>query len=91
MANTKSAKKRVKQNQNRRMRNLARRSAIKTAAKRVLAAVEANNVAVACELLVSAESQIARACGAGVLKKNTAARKISNLTKKVAVLQVGRK
>ncbi len=40
MANTKSAKKAVVQNEKRRLKNLARRSAIKTAMKKVLTAIE---------------------------------------------------
>lgn len=84
MANTKSAKKRVLQNESRRQRNVARRSAIKTAAKKVIDALSSNDITGARELLVKAESQIARACGKGVLKKNTAARRVSVLAKKVA-------
>ena len=84
MANTKSAKKRVKQNEKRRLVNLSRRSAFKTAAKKVMDAVEGSDIAGAKELLRKAESLIARACSKGVLKKNTAARKISGLTKRVA-------
>lgn len=84
MANTKSAKKRIKQNEKRRIVNLSRRSAIKTAAKKVLEAVDANDLTGAKELFKQAESQIARACGKGILKKNTAARKISGLSKRIA-------
>ncbi len=84
MANTKSAKKRVKQNTKRRLCNLARRSALKTASRKVMDAVNANDVTAAKELLVKAEAQIARACGKGIMKKNTAARKVSGLTKRVA-------
>jgi len=84
MANTKSAKKRAKQNEKRRLVNLSRRSAVKTATKKVFDAVDANDVAVAKELFKAAESQIARARGKGILKKNTAARKISSLSKRIA-------
>ncbi len=87
MANTKSAKKRVKQNKKRRLCNLSRRSAVKTATRKVLDAIDANDVTAAKVLLVAAEAQIARACGKGILKKNTAARKVSGLTKRVAKSQ----
>lgn len=84
MANTKSAKKRVKQNEKRRLVNLSRRSAVKTATKKVLEAVQADDIATAKELFRKAESQVARACGKGILKKNTAARKISGLSRIIA-------
>ena len=85
MPNIKSAKKRVLQTEKRRSRNQARKSSIKTAIKKVLAAVEAGNATTDLRaLLVEAESKIARAKGKGVLHRNTAARKISKLAKKVA-------
>jgi small subunit ribosomal protein S20 len=90
MANTKSAKKRIKQNKKRRLCNLARRSAIKTATKKVLDALEARDITAAKALLVCAEAQIARACGKRVIKKNTAARKVGGLTKRIAKLEGGK-
>ncbi|MBP6870190.1 30S ribosomal protein S20 [Candidatus Babeliales bacterium] len=83
MANNKSAKKRVLQNEKRRVNNCARRSAIKTAVKKVLAAVEAaptNDVSV---LFNDAQAKIARAKGKNLLHRNTAARKISRLAKRI--------
>lgn len=90
MANTKSAKKRIKQNKKRRLCNLARRSAIKTATRKVLDALETNDVTAAKELLVKAEAQIARARGKRVIKKNTAARKVSGLVKRIAKVEGGK-
>lgn len=84
MANIKSAKKRAITNEQNRQRNVQRRSDIKTATKKVLAALEANDVIMAQDLLRQAESKIARAKGKGVLKSNTASRKVSRLAKKVA-------
>lgn len=84
MANIKSAKKRALTNEKRRERNVGRRSDIKTAVKKVLSALSSNDLALAQELLKSAESKIARASGKGVLQKNTASRKISGVAKKVA-------
>ena len=83
MANIKSAKKRAKTNEIRRQQNVARRSDVKTTARKVLLALEANDVVAAKALLREAESKIARAKGKGILKKNTAARNISRLAKKV--------
>jgi small subunit ribosomal protein S20 len=85
MANIKSAKKRAKQSEKRRMINLARRSSIKTAVKKVLTALEKGDSKEKTEaFLRSAESQLARAKGKGVIHYNTARRKISRLAKKVS-------
>ena len=84
MPNIKSAKKRVLQIEKRRVRNQARKTAIKTAIKKVLLALENGDFANTKALLIDAESKIARAKGKGVLHRNTAARKISTLAKKVA-------
>ena len=85
MANIKSAQKRAKQNVVRRKRNVSRNSAVKTAVKKVLTAIENSEDSVATlELLRSAEAQIARAKGKGLIHPNTAARKISRLAKRVA-------
>ena len=84
MPNIKSAKKRVLQTEKRQLRNQARKSSLKTAIKKVIAAIEMNDLESSKALLVAAESKIARAKGKGLLHRNTAARKISNLAKKVA-------
>ena len=85
MANIKSAKKRAKTNELRRMRNVARRSDVKSATRKVLDALAANDVESAKTFLKDAESKISRAKGKGLYKKNTAARKVSRLAKKVAL------
>ena len=87
MANLKSAKKRAKQNKVRQSHNQARRSEIKTITKKFLDAIEAQDVAAARELLKLAESNIARAKGKKVIKRNTASRKVSMLTKRLSALQ----
>ncbi len=84
MAHVKSAKKRIITNEIRRQRNVARRSDVKSATKKVLAAIEANDLGLAKDLLKQAEAKISRASGKGVYKKNTASRKISRLAKRVA-------
>jgi small subunit ribosomal protein S20 len=86
MANMKSAKKRAKQNEVRRTINVARRTSIKTAIKKVLVAIETKeNSQTVQELFQDAQAKIARAKGKGLFHKNTAARKISRLAKRVAV------
>ncbi len=82
MANHKSALKRAKQNETRRLRNKKTKSVIKNAVKKVLIAKDAGDDNTAA-LLAETQSIIARASKKGVLHKNTASRKISKLTKAV--------
>lgn len=82
MANTTSAKKSALQNEKRRQRNLARRTALKTILKKVMNAVE-EGAQDTQKLLHDAISKIARAQDKGLLHRNTAARKISRLTRRV--------
>ncbi len=87
MANIKSSKKRARTNEKKRIINLTRRSEIKTIVKKYISAIDEKNIDTAKDLLKLAESKIARATGKGLLKKNTASRKISRLTKKLINLQ----
>lgn len=87
MPNIKSAKKRVLQSEKKRVRNVARRSSIKTAIKKVLVALESNDVDAAKLLLKDAESQLSQAKSKRVMHRNTAQRKVSRLAKKVAAAQ----
>ncbi len=80
MANHKSAIKRAKQNEIKRLRNRSTRSAMKTAIKKVYVA-KAEGSENAAEILRNAQSVIAKAAKKGILHKNTAARKTSRLTK----------
>lgn len=79
MANIKSAKKRILVAQTRTDRNKAIRSKVKTAIKKVDAAVAANDKEAALVALANATSEINKATSKGVYHKNTAARKISRL------------
>lgn len=88
MANIKSAQKQARQNEIKRERNLARRTAIKTAVKKVLTSLEKNeSLDSVQELLKQAESKLARAKNKGVVHANTAKRKISRLAKKISAMQ----
>ena len=86
MANLKSSKKRALQNVKRQARNQARRSTIKTLTRKFMDAVQNNEVTEAQTLFVAAQSEIARGKGKGVLKKNTAAHKVSRLAKQLSTL-----
>lgn len=85
MPNIASAKKRAKQSEARRKINLSRKSAVKTAMKKVITALAANeDAAVVKELMRAAEAKVARAKGKGLFHANTAQRSISRLAKRVA-------
>ena len=80
LANIKSAKKRILVNRTKADRNKAIRSKVKTAVKKVEAAVEANDKAAAEAALQVATSEISKAASKGIYHKNNASRKISRLT-----------
>ncbi|NLP16145.1 MAG: 30S ribosomal protein S20 [Clostridiales bacterium] len=83
MANIKSAKKRILVNAKKAERNKAIKSKVKTMIKKVEAAILAEDKELAKANLTIAISEIDKACSKGVIHKNTAARKVSRLTKKV--------
>ena len=79
MANIKSAKKRIVVDQVRTERIKAIKYGVKTAIKKVNAAVEAGDKAAASAALVAATSEINSAASKGVYHKNNASRKVSRL------------
>lgn len=82
MPNIKSAKKRVQVAERNRERNVAVRSAVRTAIKKVLLATKAKTAtAEIAQAVQNAYSVIDRAVLKGILHKNTAARCKSRLTK----------
>ena len=83
MANIKSAKKRILVNQVKADRNKAVRSSVKTAVKKVYAAIEANDAEAAKAALLKATSAINKAASKGVYHKNYASRKVSRLNASV--------
>lgn len=83
MANHKSAKKRIRQTEKRTEVNRARRSRIRSFIKKVESAVEAGDKALATEAFNAAEPEIRRGVTKGVIKLNTASRKISRLSARV--------
>ena len=86
MANIKSAKKRILVTETRAARNKSIRSEVKTAIKKVEAAVAANDKDAAKAALTVAISTIESASSKGVYLKNNAGRKVSRLTKLVNTL-----
>mgnify|MGYP003490227194 CR=1 FL=1 len=83
MANIKSAKKRIEVAQIRADRNKAIKSGVKTAMKKVFAAIEAGNKEAAQAELANATKVIEMAASKGIYHKNNAARKVSRLSKAV--------
>lgn len=83
MANIKSAKKRVITTEVRTARNKAIKSRVKTYMKNVEKAVAAGDKTAAQDALPKAISEISKAASKGIYHKNTAARKVSHLTRAV--------
>lgn len=83
MANIKSAKKRILVNKTKADRNKAIKSGVKTAIKKVYAAIDANDKETAKAALLEATSVIDKATKKGVYHKNTSSRKVSRLSKAV--------
>ena len=79
-ANIKSAKKRILVDRRNAERNKAIKSSVKTAIKKVDAAIAAKDKTAADSALVAAISEIDKAASKGVYHKKTASRKISRLT-----------
>ena len=86
MANIKSAKKRILVTETKAARNKAIKSGVKTAIKKVEAAVAANDKAAAEAALKDATSVIASAGSKGIFHKNKAARDKSRLAARVKAL-----
>lgn len=83
MPNIKSSIRSVKTDAERRARNAAEKSAIKTVSRKVAEGANAGNKEETPVLLTKAVSLIDKAAKKGVLHKNTAARKKSRLAKRV--------
>jgi len=86
MANTPQARKRIRRNNRRTEINTARMSRIRSFVKKVELACEAGDKEAASAALKQAQPELARGVARGVMHKNTVARKMSRLTKRVASL-----
>ncbi len=82
MANIKSAKKRILVNRTKALQNQMVKSQLKTAIKKFAAAVESGDKAAASELYRIAVKKLDQAVAHGILHKNNAAHKKSELTLK---------
>ena len=91
MATHKSAIKRARQSEQRRQRNRAVKTRVKSAVKEVRVALEEKSVEEAQAALQKAIPVVDRAASKGALHHRTAARKISRLSKKVHALSLEQK
>ena len=86
MANTPQAKKRIRRNDRRAEINTSRMSRIRNFLKKVETAIAGGDKQDAADALKAAQPELARGVARGVLHKNTASRKMSRLSKRVAGL-----
>jgi len=86
MAHHQSAIKRIRQTEHRTEVNRARRSRIRTFIRKVEDAIQVGDKKKAQEAFRAAEPEIMRGVSKGVLKLNTAARKVSRLASRVKAL-----
>ena len=86
MANTSSAKKAVRKIAHRTDVNRARRSQMRTYVRKVEEALASGDAGIAKAALSAAEPLVMRAAQKGIVHKNTAARKVARLSKRVKAL-----
>ena len=86
MANHKSAEKRNRRRLRRTLINHSRLSRIRTYVKRVENAIKAGDKEAAGAAFKATQPELMRGAGKGVLHKNTAARKLSRLSKQIKAL-----
>jgi small subunit ribosomal protein S20 len=86
MAQHKSAEKRARQTKRRTQVNRARRSRVRTAVKNVESAVAAGKKEEALAALKAAQPELDRGVSKGVVKRNTASRKLSRLVQRVMAM-----
>ena len=86
MANTKSAKKATRQIARRTVVNRSRRTRVRTAVRKVEAAIAAGDRTAAVAAMAEAEPAIIRAAQKGIVHRNAAQRKVSRLAHRIAKL-----
>lgn len=87
MPNTSTAKKRLRQNDKRRLRNRARRSTLRTQLRKVREAVAAGNADAAAEQFRLAVKRLDQAAAARLIHRNAASRLKSRLSARIKGLQ----
>jgi len=87
LANSPQARKRARQNENRRRHNASFRSMVRTYIKKVTAAIESKDYQAAAEAYQAAVPVIDRMADKGIIHKNKAARHKSRLNSAVRALR----
>ncbi|MCJ7569719.1 MAG: 30S ribosomal protein S20 [Anaerolineales bacterium] len=90
MANTASAKKRVRQNEKRRMRNRVWLTRARSTVKQARITIDSEDSAASVAAVNKAISELDRAASKGVIHKRNAARRKSRLLKKLSTLEKGK-
>jgi small subunit ribosomal protein S20 len=88
LANTASARKRIRSNERKRIRNRIVRSRSRTAVRVAREALAGGNADAGRQATLAAISALDKAAEKGVIHKNNAARRKSRLMKKLAALEV---
>ena len=83
---TKSAQKQLRKSRERRLRNRAAKSSLRTAIKKVRAGLERRDMETAAKALAEAAPSIDKAVGKGFIHKNAAARYKSRLARQLQAL-----
>jgi small subunit ribosomal protein S20 len=86
MANTASARKRIRQTKRHTLRNQARKSRMRTFIKKVETTIASGDKAAAQEALHQAQPEMQRAANKGVAHANTISRKLSRLSARIKAL-----
>jgi small subunit ribosomal protein S20 len=86
VSNSPQAKKRVRQNEKRRVHNKSIKSECNTIKKKILNALESKNTEEAKQFFTDYQSKVDRAARKNIVSKNSAARNKSNLTKRIKEL-----
>lgn len=86
MANTASARKRIRQNEKRVARNKARKSRVRSFVRKLEEAIATGDKAAAQVAFRAAQPELQRAVTKGTLHANTVARKVSRLSARVKSL-----
>lgn len=86
MANTKSSKKRARQNPPRALRNMSKRTHMRSTIKKAIKALQSNNNEAAATAVKETVSILDKMAGQGIIHKNKAARLKSRLNKKAVSL-----
>jgi small subunit ribosomal protein S20 len=87
VANIKSQIKRNKTNEQRRQRNVAVKSALKTSVRRFRTAADAGDAEAAATALATASKALDKAASKGIIHKNQAANRKSGMAQRLTTLQ----